>query len=121
MSSRGDYRTWMKTKLTSRKSSMAFDLPNIKIPGPDAQPHTAKSIKDHSLLLNIRKNPDLTLRRWHYHSIQQTKPRKIINNGATTHHHTPPQTHDDQRFSPSKLCKSVHNFTKLTLWGLVRP
>ena len=29
----------------------------------------------------------------------------------------PPQTSDDQRCSPSKLCKSVHNFAKLTLQG----
>ena len=50
-----------RTKLTS--SSTAFDLPNMKIPDPDVQPRTAKSIKDHRLLLDIRRNPYLTLRR----------------------------------------------------------
>ena len=44
-----------------------------------------------------------------------TKPKKIINNGATMHLHALPRTCDDQWLSPSKLCKSVHNFTKLTL------
>ena len=32
-------------------------------------------------------------------------------------HHVPPQTRDDQWFNFSKLCKYVHNFTKLTLQG----
>ena len=38
--------------------------------------------------------------------------KKIINNRATTHHHAPPQIRDDQRFNPSKLCKSGHQFRK---------
>ena len=36
---------------------------------------------------------------------------------AATRPHAKPQTRDDQRLSPSKLCISVYDFTKLTIHG----
>ena len=42
----------------------------VQMPGQKL-PRAAKALKDRSLLLHIRTNPDFIARKWYYHSIQR--------------------------------------------------
>ena len=48
---------------------------------------------------------------------RSTKPKNCKPKNGRTCLHAPPKTRDDQWLSPSKLCKSAHNFKKLTIPG----
>ena len=52
------------------------------------------------------------------HSIQRPSMYKTQKDHQQRSHHTPPQTPNNPRPSPSNLCKSAHDFRKLTiLWS----
>ena len=89
-------------------------LPNLKSPGLDSQPCTAKSFR------GSRPTPSYSYKsRIHFKEMAlpldpEDFDLQSLERSSSTHHHALPQTLNNQQFSPSKLCKFVHNFTKLT-------
>ena len=47
--------------------------------------------------------------------LRSTKPRNFRSKNQGTRLHAPPQASDDPRPNPSNLCKSAHDFGKLTI------
>ena len=115
-----------KQKPTSQKSSMAFNPPNLKIPGLDAQPRIATSghkfpticrflIQICANLRNIftKPVPPLDPSASDLQNLKISGP-KVLPRAATS----PTRSHylsNDSWPSPSNLCKSTHNFRKLTI------
>ena len=113
-------------KPTSQKSSTAFNPPNLKIPGLDAQPRAATSghkfptiyrflIQIYANLRNIftKPVPPLDPSALDPQNLKISSPKVLP--CAAMH---PKQSHDlsnDPWLSPLNLCKSAHNFRNLTI------
>ena len=106
-------------KLTPQESSTAFDPPNLKIPGPVAQPHVATnsqrptgfSFKSAQIWENFC-GTNATIRSI---SPRSTKPKNFKTKNGCTCPHAKPRSFKWPQLSPSNLCKSTYNFRKPTI------